>query len=202
MDPHTRVSLAELIAAVGPPGDATPHVAVGLPTSQSDGGSSGSRDADALPTNPGTIGHDKLLCGRPCVHFKHGRCSNGDACQFCHAPHGRPHQLDKRRREMLRTLPLRDVQALMFPLVEHKARNADDSAATTRALEHLAYVCGVVIGAAPPPPDRRLVAGLRAMAASHLLATFVSLMRAHGAEDARAAGEYLVAQLASSLRDA
>lgn len=209
-----RLGLAEVIAAAGTPDNPeggvlrpeprSPHGllrdALGQaerPEDLADAVSSreGSAELAALPGNPGTMGHERSLCGRPCLHFIQGCCRSEDACPFCHAPHARnPTQLDKRRREALRALPLEETQALMLPLVVQSARAADDTEETARLLDDLASVCH---GRSSSPPDRRIVSGLRRMTLRHLLAIFVDLMGRHGAKEPRAAAELLVEHLVS-----
>lgn len=214
MEPLAFRSLAEAIAAVGTPDDECNGFADAAGAAWQGGfelvrGGSAASGADrdrsvltatmTLPINPGTIGHHKLLCGRPCLHFKHNHCSNGDAFNFCHAPHTRTsNQLDKQRRQALRTMPLQDMYALMLPLVVEIACAADGSVETERALQHLTSVCGLNSVAAQLAVDRRLVKGLSSMLPSLVLATFVDLTRRHHAGEVTEAAEALVKQLVAS----
>lgn len=70
--------------------------------------------------NPGTIGHPEL-CSRPCLYFVAGTCSNGDNCGFCHAPHSkRATHLDKRHREMVKTMTFNQRFLLIHGILQMK----------------------------------------------------------------------------------
>ncbi|CAE8651011.1 unnamed protein product [Polarella glacialis] len=72
--------------------------------------------ASSLP-NPGSIGHPEL-CRRPCIYFAEGKCVNGDKCGYCHCPHGqRPAHLDRRHRELLRSLSSAERLSVVVPLL-------------------------------------------------------------------------------------
>ncbi|CAJ1432594.1 unnamed protein product [Effrenium voratum] len=72
--------------------------------------------------SPGSMGHPEI-CRRSCMHFIAGACSSGAQCQYCHLPHHhRPAHLDKRQRELLRSLSEPQLMALLLWHLEAKAR--------------------------------------------------------------------------------
>lgn len=79
---------------------------------------------EILATNIGSAGHPEL-CRRPCIFFGDGRCNQGESCNFCHSNHvERIQNLDKRNRQVLRSLPQADRLALVFPLLQERAKAA------------------------------------------------------------------------------
>merc|ERR1719424_1198448 len=77
-------------------------------------GGRGPHQQQPVATNPGSVGHPDL-CLRPCLYFAVGRCGNGQDCTFCHMAHPkRPLRLDKRHREMLKSMSFSDLLEL-FP---------------------------------------------------------------------------------------
>jgi len=71
----------------------------------------------ACGCNPGSVGHPGL-CKRPCIQFARGDCAAGAECQFCHLAHsGRSPHLDKRHRELLRSLPFGKRVAVALPII-------------------------------------------------------------------------------------
>jgi len=76
--------------------------------------------------NPGSAGHPEL-CPRPCLYFSAGECVNGATCEFCHRPHPkRPAHLNKRHRQLLRTLPFHDTVGIVIPIIREKLRVVDE----------------------------------------------------------------------------
>jgi len=61
----------------------------------------------------GSLGHPEL-CRRRCIYKVRGPCRNGEACGFCHLPHGEMPRLDKKQRRMLRTLKEEEVLELLL----------------------------------------------------------------------------------------
>jgi hypothetical protein len=71
-------------------------------------------------TNPGSRGHPEL-CSRACLYYGIGKCTNGMNCAFCHAPHSkRTTHLDKRHREMMRSMHFMDRFCLILPILKSK----------------------------------------------------------------------------------
>jgi len=147
--------------------------------------------------NPGSLGHP-ILCARPCLHVFYV-CANGSACEFCHIPHAAPpKQLDKQRRESLRSMPPAESQALMLSAIWPKVSRTVGTAA---ALDRLAAACAWRgMEPAEPREHRRLLTGLRRMTVRHLLAVFTDVMQRHSAEEPRVAAELLLEQLLRPLR--
>ena len=69
------------------------------------------------------MGHPEM-CTRPCLFFSAGQCQNRSNCDFCHLPHTRrPTHLDKRNRELLRSLSNEEKLATILPILREKLRN-------------------------------------------------------------------------------
>eukprot|EP00931_Biecheleriopsis_adriatica_P012309 TRINITY_DN113440_c0_g1_i1.p1 TRINITY_DN113440_c0_g1~~TRINITY_DN113440_c0_g1_i1.p1 ORF type:complete len:592 (+),score=93.54 TRINITY_DN113440_c0_g1_i1:45-1778(+) len=76
-----------------------------------------------LPTNPGSLGHPEM-CNRPCLFFAQGTCQNPASCQFCHVPHTRrPTHLDKRNRELFRSLSHSEQLMTILPIVRERVKS-------------------------------------------------------------------------------
>jgi len=70
--------------------------------------------------NPGSRGHPEL-CPRPCLYFTIGECKGGSDCYFCHMPHPkRPAHLDRSRRDILKSLPVRKRFEMIMPVLQSK----------------------------------------------------------------------------------
>jgi len=69
---------------------------------------------------PGNWGHPEL-CGRPCIFFARGECTNGDSCRFCHLPHRKLPHFDKRGRALWKAMTPEQRGSLIAPLVMRKA---------------------------------------------------------------------------------
>lgn len=68
----------------------------------------------------GSCGHPEL-CRRQCINFAKGTCNLGAECRFCHLSH--PHKqwkLDKKQREILRSLSPSSVLAMLLPHFRRK----------------------------------------------------------------------------------
>ncbi|CAJ1349367.1 unnamed protein product [Effrenium voratum] len=62
----------------------------------------------------GSRGHPDL-CRRPCIYHRSGYCVQGADCGFCHLDHeGRAPKLDKKQREIIRSLNKAQVLATML----------------------------------------------------------------------------------------
>jgi len=91
--------------------------------------------------NVGSIGHPEL-CPRPCIYFANGHCQGGTACDFCHLPHPkRAAHLDKRHRDLLRTLTFEMRVAIVLPVLRQKVLQLDSSPETLRHLDAIATAC-------------------------------------------------------------
>lgn len=72
------------------------------------------------PPNPGSIGHPEY-CPRACLFYPQGKCTNGSQCGFCHLPHPkRPAHLDKRHREIVKSMTFSECAALVVPIMMSK----------------------------------------------------------------------------------
>lgn len=97
--------------------------------------------ASSPPTNDASLGHPEM-CKRPCLYFASGRCSNGQACEFCHMPHARrPARLERRHREALLSLPTCVVRGTLLAVARKKLMRFDDSAETSAAFGRLEAAC-------------------------------------------------------------
>eukprot|EP00445_Apocalathium_hangoei_P094150 CAMPEP_0204248526 /NCGR_PEP_ID=MMETSP0361-20130328/99209_1 /ASSEMBLY_ACC=CAM_ASM_000343 /TAXON_ID=268821 /ORGANISM="Scrippsiella Hangoei, Strain SHTV-5" /LENGTH=458 /DNA_ID=CAMNT_0051221793 /DNA_START=111 /DNA_END=1488 /DNA_ORIENTATION=- len=78
----------------------------------------------------GSVGHPEL-CSKPCLYFAMGSCDSGESCEYCHLAHPkRPAHLDKRHREMLRSMAPSEWAALVMPILQKKIEALDDSLET------------------------------------------------------------------------
>lgn len=74
-----------------------------------------------LPCNPGSSGHP-MLCGRSCIFHRSGNCANGDTCTFCHEDHTqRVMRFTKKYRSWLDVMPMSEIVALAWPILQEKA---------------------------------------------------------------------------------
>eukprot|EP00446_Apocalathium_sp_SHHI-4_P040219 CAMPEP_0177352216 /NCGR_PEP_ID=MMETSP0368-20130122/32235_1 /TAXON_ID=447022 ORGANISM="Scrippsiella hangoei-like, Strain SHHI-4" /NCGR_SAMPLE_ID=MMETSP0368 /ASSEMBLY_ACC=CAM_ASM_000363 /LENGTH=227 /DNA_ID=CAMNT_0018814189 /DNA_START=39 /DNA_END=722 /DNA_ORIENTATION=- len=109
-----------------------------LDATSSDGEKNEAVAIDQPQFNAGSRGHPEL-CNRPCLYFPVGQCTNKDACGFCHQGHpSRPKALDKRSRELLRSLSAEQCAALFLPIVRQKVSNIDSSLEAMRLVDGLA----------------------------------------------------------------
>jgi len=140
-----------------------------------------SQDALASPMfespgcSRGSVGHPEL-CSRPCLYFAMGSCENGESCEYCHMAHSkRPVHLDKRHREMLRSMPPLEWAALVLPILQNKVEAVDDSLVTRAMLGDIAAHCGIPVGSVsscvPKRCQRMLILSLGLMSLTSLLAT-------------------------------
>eukprot|EP00445_Apocalathium_hangoei_P069470 CAMPEP_0204144596 /NCGR_PEP_ID=MMETSP0361-20130328/21134_1 /ASSEMBLY_ACC=CAM_ASM_000343 /TAXON_ID=268821 /ORGANISM="Scrippsiella Hangoei, Strain SHTV-5" /LENGTH=373 /DNA_ID=CAMNT_0051098545 /DNA_START=113 /DNA_END=1234 /DNA_ORIENTATION=- len=121
----------------------------------------------------GSVGHPEL-CSRPCLYFAMGSCDNGESCEFCHMAHTkRPAHLDKRHRELLRSMSPWEWAALVLPILQRKIEALDDSLETQAMLFDIASSCGIALGsvtpAAPQRSQRMLILTMRSMSLRSLL---------------------------------
>jgi len=73
------------------------------------------------PQNPGSFGHPEM-CTRPCLFFAADQCRNFESCDFCHFAHERrPTHVDKRNRELLKSLSPDELLATTLPILRDKA---------------------------------------------------------------------------------
>mmetsp|Transcript_75433 Transcript_75433/g.164564 ORF Transcript_75433/g.164564 Transcript_75433/m.164564 type:complete len:370 (-) Transcript_75433:181-1290(-) len=126
--------------------------------------------------NPGSLGHPEL-CMRPCIYFATGGCSNGESCEYCHMGHPkRPVHLDKRHREMLRGMSMKETAGLLYPVVRSKVEVFQRSAAVDELLHELAWKCGSDPTCREPVTvnrqQRMLLTTLKSMSLRSLLTTF------------------------------
>ena len=71
----------------------------------------------------GSCGHPDL-CGRPCVHFVHGKCKSGADCAFCHHYHPcRAPSFDKKQRDYMQNLSVSSSLAILLPYVRKNVEN-------------------------------------------------------------------------------
>mmetsp|Transcript_37475 Transcript_37475/g.120659 ORF Transcript_37475/g.120659 Transcript_37475/m.120659 type:complete len:385 (+) Transcript_37475:117-1271(+) len=124
----------------------------------------------------GSVGHPEL-CNRPCL-FASGTCINGNDCDYCHMAHPkRPSHLDKRHRELLRSLSEQEWGSLVMPIVQRKLVAVDDSPESQAILGDIAACCGIQLGSEPAANamlqrnQRMLILTLRSMSLKALLST-------------------------------
>lgn len=68
------------------------------------------------------------MCTRPCLFFAAGECQSRQNCDFCHLPHTRrPTHLDKRNRELLRSLSSDEQVATILPILFEKLKKHNPS---------------------------------------------------------------------------
>ncbi|CAK9010306.1 unnamed protein product [Durusdinium trenchii] len=80
-----------------------------------------------MDMNPGSFGHPEM-CTRPCLFFAAGECQSRQNCDFCHLPHTRrPTHLDKRNRELLRSLSSDEQVATILPILFEKLKKHNPS---------------------------------------------------------------------------
>lgn len=81
-------------------------------------GAKGSEIAGPLNAalNSGSLGHPEL-CTRPCLYFNAGSCANGITCQFCHLPHRKRLHLDKRKRELFKSMSDFECVSMVLPIL-------------------------------------------------------------------------------------
>ncbi|CAE8627070.1 unnamed protein product [Polarella glacialis] len=97
-----------------------------------------------LLPSPGSMAHPEL-CSRPCIHFAAGSCANGSACGYCHLSHtNRSSHLDRRHRDLLRSLSEADRLALLLPALRFRAERyglAAEAGEVLALLENKAVSC-------------------------------------------------------------
>mmetsp|Transcript_63062 Transcript_63062/g.118021 ORF Transcript_63062/g.118021 Transcript_63062/m.118021 type:complete len:286 (-) Transcript_63062:196-1053(-) len=72
----------------------------------------------------GSTGHPEM-CGRPCVRWAFGNCTDGDSCGFCHLEHVRPkNKLDKPGRQLWADLSEGQVLIFLLDALGGRARKA------------------------------------------------------------------------------
>jgi len=99
--------------------------------------------------NPGSIGHPEL-CSRACLYFPLGKCTNGTNCAFCHETHSkRATHLDKRHREMLRSMDFAARFRIIHPILKSKLDALEVNREVGGILERLLQITCVV----PPSTD-------------------------------------------------
>lgn len=134
---------------------------------------------EILSTNIGSAGHPEL-CRRPCIFFGGARCNQGESCNFCHSNHvERIQNLDKRNRQVLRSLPQADRLALVFPLLQERAKAAG-------ILEHVSEILEIadLWQKSLPPSTRRQGLGKIQRSMSRMpFSTLLALAIGHGSED-------------------
>jgi len=96
----------------------------------------------------------------------------------------RPTHLDKRHREMLRSMPPLEWAALMLPTLQKKVQAVDDSFETQAMLGGIAAQCGIPIGSVsssmPQRSQRMLILTLRSMSLKSLLSVVQHDLSQHG----------------------
>jgi len=97
----------------------------------------GSIGEEESVNNPGSIGHPEL-CPRPCLYFTNNLCQSGSSCDFCHLPHPkRAAHLDKRHRDLLKSLPYDQRVRIVLPILRQKALQVDSSNETLHLLDDI-----------------------------------------------------------------
>ncbi|CAE8626685.1 unnamed protein product [Polarella glacialis] len=98
----------------------------------------------AMRPNPGSMEHPEL-CRQPCNYFAAGSCAGGSACGYCHMSHeGKPSHLDRRNRDLLRSLSEAERLALLLPVLRCRAEStglAAEAVEVLALLEHKAVAC-------------------------------------------------------------
>eukprot|EP00747_Dinoflagellata_sp_TGD_P198841 gnl/TRDRNA2_/TRDRNA2_71957_c0_seq1.p1 gnl/TRDRNA2_/TRDRNA2_71957_c0~~gnl/TRDRNA2_/TRDRNA2_71957_c0_seq1.p1 ORF type:complete len:316 (+),score=46.42 gnl/TRDRNA2_/TRDRNA2_71957_c0_seq1:67-1014(+) len=125
--------------------------------------------------NPGSLGHPEL-CPRPCLYYASGKCTNGDACEFCHMPHlKRPAHLDKRHREMLKEMPFSECVQILLPIMKQKAQALSLGPEVVELIDSLGSAAGGAQSQASSTKRSRdlrsLLTALRSMSLRSLLTT-------------------------------
>lgn len=99
----------------------------------------------AVHANPGSVGHPEL-CSRACLYFPLGKCTNGTDCAFCHETHSkRATHLDKRHREMLRSMDFAARFRIIHPILKSKLDGLDVNTEVGGILERLSQTTCVVL---------------------------------------------------------
>eukprot|EP00746_Dinoflagellata_sp_MGD_P158146 gnl/MRDRNA2_/MRDRNA2_86402_c0_seq2.p1 gnl/MRDRNA2_/MRDRNA2_86402_c0~~gnl/MRDRNA2_/MRDRNA2_86402_c0_seq2.p1 ORF type:complete len:824 (+),score=124.54 gnl/MRDRNA2_/MRDRNA2_86402_c0_seq2:63-2474(+) len=82
-------------------------------------------DSELIPSllsSQGSLGHPHS-CWRPCLYYRKGECISGKNCSFCHCVHvKRAPRFDKRHREGLRKMPLRQLSEIAIPILVQKVK--------------------------------------------------------------------------------
>eukprot|EP00444_Apocalathium_aciculiferum_P001464 CAMPEP_0183388502 /NCGR_PEP_ID=MMETSP0370-20130417/4131_1 /TAXON_ID=268820 /ORGANISM="Peridinium aciculiferum, Strain PAER-2" /LENGTH=90 /DNA_ID=CAMNT_0025567461 /DNA_START=1 /DNA_END=270 /DNA_ORIENTATION=- len=85
----------------------------------------------------------------------------------------RPAHLDKRHREMLRSMPPVEWAALVLPILQKKVESLDDTLVTRAMLGDIVAHCGIPMGSEsscmPQRSQRMLILTLRSMSLKSLL---------------------------------
>mmetsp|Transcript_178852 Transcript_178852/g.567541 ORF Transcript_178852/g.567541 Transcript_178852/m.567541 type:complete len:240 (+) Transcript_178852:145-864(+) len=128
---------------------------------------------DMAGCSRGSVGHPEL-CSRTCLYFATGTCANGSDCDYCHLAHPkRSVHLDKRRRDILRSMPLQEWATLVLPIVQQRIEAVDKSPESQAMLADIAARCGIPIDSMPAATPHRslrlLVLTLRSMSLKALL---------------------------------
>mmetsp|Transcript_73296 Transcript_73296/g.210516 ORF Transcript_73296/g.210516 Transcript_73296/m.210516 type:complete len:190 (+) Transcript_73296:1-570(+) len=98
---------------------------------------------DMAGCSRGSVGHPEL-CSRTCLYFATGTCANGSDCDYCHLAHPkRSVHLDKRRRDILRSMPLQEWATLVLPIVQQRIEAVDKSPESQAMLADIAARCGI-----------------------------------------------------------
>jgi len=96
----------------------------------------------------------------------------------------RPTHLDKRHREMLRSMPPLEWAALMLPILQKKVEAVDGSLVTRAMLGDIAAHCGIRLGSVSSSMPQRsqctLILTLRSMSLMSLLDTVQHCLSQHG----------------------
>mmetsp|Transcript_40110 Transcript_40110/g.103838 ORF Transcript_40110/g.103838 Transcript_40110/m.103838 type:complete len:387 (+) Transcript_40110:109-1269(+) len=161
-----------------------------------------SQDALASPMfespgcSRGSVGHPEL-CSRPCLYFAMGSCESGTSCEYCHMAHSkRPAHLDKRHREMLRSMPPVEWAALVLPILQKKVESLDDTLVTRAMLGDIVAHCRIPMGSEsscmPQRSQRMLILTLRSMSLMCLLNTVQHGLSQHGHQVEEAVEELLL----------
>ncbi|CAJ1368741.1 unnamed protein product [Effrenium voratum] len=107
----------------------------------------------AMDASSGSRGHPEL-CRRPCIYMRTGRCRQAEDCGFCHLDHEGTVKLDKRQREIMRSLS--QVQLLATMLYYLRARGLRGDLLRLVEVELLAQeMTGSQALAEIPEKDRR-----------------------------------------------
>lgn len=121
--------------------------------------------------NPGSIGHPEL-CERACLYFPLGKCTNGKNCEFCHAPHSkRGTHLDKRHREMLRSMNFGERFKFILPILKSKLQSLGVGPDVIEMLESMASSTAVIEPNEGLQKDRRQMREARTL---HVALKFMS----------------------------
>ncbi|CAE8627583.1 unnamed protein product [Polarella glacialis] len=120
-------------------------------------------DRPSVLQNPGSMAHPEL-CRRPCIYFAAGTCSNGSACGYCHLNHeNRPSHLDRRHRDIVRSLSEAERLALLLTVLRCRAESTGLAAESLEVLALLEDKAGACAAAST---DSRAAASRAALAAT------------------------------------